>query len=195
MAFDEDGSRSREDRLPVVLYAALSLDGYVAEPDDGLGFLDEVAEAEPTYDDFYAGVSALVMGRRTYDVVRSFGIDWPYPDKPCVVVTSRAAADAPADVSFDDGRDLAALVRRLSLQARTRAGGPGRIWLVGGGALARSMLAAQLLDEIDLVVTPHVLGGGVPLWGTGSGRHRLHLLEVRDLGCDAVRVRYRVDHG
>lgn len=195
MAFDEGQHASPKGRLPVVLYAAASLDGYVAEPDDGLVFLDDVAEAEPTYDAFYAGVSALVMGRRTYDVVRSLGGDWPYPGKPSVVVTSRALDGAPADVTVDDGRDLTALVRRLGAQVRGDNDQPGRIWLVGGGALARSMLAADLLDEVDLVVTPHVLGGGVSLWGAESGRRPLELLEVRDLGRDAVRLRYRVRHG
>ena len=160
MATDEGLHPASEGRIPVVLYAAASLDGYVAEPADGLAFLDDVAEAEPTYEAFYAGVSALLMGRRTYDVVRSFGGDWPYPGRPSVVVTTRALDDAPADVAVDDGRDLRALVHRL-------------------GAM----------------VTPHVLGGGVSLWGTGSGRHGLELLEVRDLGRDTVRLRYRVRHG
>ena len=192
----DDGARAGADRaLPVVLYAAVSLDGYLAEPGDGLAFLDQVAAAEPTYEEFYSGVSALVMGRRTYDVVRSFGGDWPYPDKPCVVVTSRPLDDPPAGVTAVDGRDLDGLIHRLSLASSRSADQTRRIWLVGGGALARSMLAEHLLDELDLVVTPHVLGGGIALWGEDSGRHSLDLLEVRDLGQGAVRVRYRVRHG
>lgn len=166
----------------VVLYAAVSLDGYLAEPDDGLAFLDDIAEAGQTYEQFYAGVDALVMGRRTYDIARSVA-QWPYPGLPCVVVTSRRLPDLPATVTTDDGSDLVALIERLRAQ--------GRVWLVGGGVLTRDLMAADLVDELDLTVTPHVLGGGVALWGPESGRHRLALVDVTEPGAGTVRLRYR----
>jgi dihydrofolate reductase len=179
-------SRSR-DAAPaspggVVLYAAVSLDGYLAEPDDGLAFLDDIAEAGQTYEDFYAGIDALVMGRRTYDVARSVP-EWPYPGLPCVVVTSRQLSAMPDMVMTDDGLDLVGLIERLRSH--------GRVWLVGGGVLTRELLAADLVDELDLTVTPHVLGGGVALWGPGSGRHRLVLEQVTEPGAGTVRLRYR----
>lgn len=167
----------------VVLYAAVSLDGYLAETDDGLGFLDDVAEAGQTYEKFYAGVDALLMGRRTYEVARSVP-QWPYPGRPCVVVTSQRLTDPPDGVRPDDGADLASLVADLRRH--------GRVWLVGGGLLARPLLATGLVDGLDLTVTPHLLGGGVPLWGGDTGRHRLTLLEVSEPGAGAVRLRYRV---
>ena len=171
--------------MSVVLYAAVSLDGHLAEPDDGLGFLDDVAEAGSGYEEFLAGVGALVMGRRTYDVVRTLG-SWPYDDRPTVVVTSRPLDDPPPGVRAETGDDLPGLVAALQAEAE------GRVWLVGGGALARSFLAAGLVDELDLVLTPHVLGDGVPLWGTASGRHHLELLAAEPVGGGAVRMRYRV---
>lgn len=167
----------------VVLYAALSLDGYLAGPGDSLAFLDEVAGAADTYPEFIASIGALVMGRRTYDVVRSLA-PWPYGELPTTVVTSRPMPDAPPGVTTDRGHDLPGLVRRLLRH--------GRVWLVGGGVLARTFLAAGLLDEVDLTVTPHVLGGGVPLWGPGTGAHRLQMASVGDVGAGALRVRYRV---
>jgi dihydrofolate reductase len=168
----------------VVLYAAVSLDGHLAEPDDGLGFLDDVAEAGGGYEEFLVGVGALVMGRRTYDVIRALG-SWPYDERPTVVVTSRPLDDPPPGVRAECGDDLPGLVAALS------AATSGTIWLVGGGALARAFLAAGLVDELDLVLTPHVLGAGVPLWGPGTGRHRLELLTAEPVGAGAVRVRYQ----
>jgi dihydrofolate reductase len=170
---------------PVVLYAAVSLDGYLAEAEDGLDFLEDVAGAEGGYEAFFGSVSALVMGRRTYDVVRALGA-WPYTGKPTVVVTSRPIEDVPPGVVAEAGDDLAALVGRLARRV------DGRIWLVGGGALARSFFAADLVDELDLVITPHLLGDGIALWGRGLGRHHLVLTSSASIGADAVRLQYRV---
>ena len=168
----------------MVLHAAVSLDGFLAGPDHDLSFLDDISHASEVYETFYAGVDALVMGRTTYDVVRELTPDWPYPGKPCTVVTSRSLARAPTEVSVDDGQHLSGTIARLRKH--------GRVWLVGGGALARTMLAADLLEEIDLVITPHVLGAGSSLWGHESARHALTLLSSTDLGAGAVRLRYAV---
>lgn len=168
----------------VVLYAAVSLDGQLAEPGDGLGFLDDVADAGQTYEAFYAGVGAVLMGRRTYEVARS-AHQWPYPGLPCVVVTSADVDDLPAQVSTDPGDDLPGLIAGLREH--------GRVWVVGGGVLARRMLADGLLDELDLTVTPHLLGGGVPLWGEQTGQHRLRLVESHGFASGAVRLRYLVE--
>jgi dihydrofolate reductase len=168
----------------VVLHAAVSLDGYLAGPGHDLSFLDDISGAAPVYEEFYAGVDALVMGRTTFDVVRDIAAEWPYPAKPAVVVTSRALHDAPPDVTVDDGDDLPGLVRGLQRH--------GRVWVVGGGVLAGGLLAAGVLGEIDLVITPHLLGAGVPLWPSGTGRHRLRLTDMDELGGGAVRVRYAV---
>lgn len=168
----------------VVLHAAVSLDGYLAGPGHDLGFLDDISEAGAVYEEFYAGVDALVMGRTTYDVVTDIAPGWPYPGRPCTVVTSRPLGDAPPEVTADEGDDLARLATGLRRH--------GRVWVVGGGVLAGGLLAAGVLDEIDLVITPHVLGAGVPLWPAGTGRHSLSLAQVSNVGAGAVRVRYRV---
>ncbi len=176
---EQAGDRASE----VVLYAAVSLDGYLAEADDGLAFLDDVVDAGQTYEQFYAGVSALLMGRRTYDIARTVP-DWPYPGLPCTVVTSQHLDGLPPGVSTDDGSDLPALVTRMRRH--------GRVWVVGGGLLVRQLLAHGLLDELDLTLTPHVLGDGICLWGAGTGRQRLELVQVSEPGAGTVRVRYRV---
>ena len=120
----------------VVLYVAVSLDGFIAETDGGVGFLDAVEGAESDYEEFLAGVGSLVMGRRTYDQVLGWG--WPYEGMPTAVVTGRPLADdAPAGVYANDGRDLSALVDDLAARAE------GAIWLVGGGEVAGAFLRAR----------------------------------------------------
>lgn len=122
----------------VQIYAATSVDGYLAPPDGSVGWLEAFGGGPDLgYDDFYRSVGSLVVGRTTYEQVRGFG-DWPYAGKPAVVLTRRGAlVDLPDGVTSDDGSDLLGLVRRLGA-----ATPDGTIWLVGGGEVHRAFLAA-----------------------------------------------------
>jgi dihydrofolate reductase len=85
----------------VVYYAAMSLDGYIAEADDTIDWLtsyagqppaDEVEPIERGYEDFYRRVGALVCGSVTYEWILdhiSRGDNWPYAGKPCWILSSR----------------------------------------------------------------------------------------------------------
>ncbi len=72
----------------LIYYVATSLDGFIARPDGSVDWLDRFAEGgnDHGYNGFYQGIDGLLMGRGTYDIVRGFG-DWPYPGKPCQVLT------------------------------------------------------------------------------------------------------------
>ena len=61
----------------LIYYVASSLDGYIADENGGVDWLPDPVEGEDFgYGEFYDGIDALLMGRRTYDQVRGFG-DWP----------------------------------------------------------------------------------------------------------------------
>jgi dihydrofolate reductase len=79
-------------------FCAASLDGFIAESDDTLEWLTKYdgsfngAGAEPmkgTYERFYDGVGALVMGSTTYEFVLAELGEWPYQGKPTWILTSR----------------------------------------------------------------------------------------------------------
>ena len=83
------------------VFMAISQDGFIARPDGGLDWLDEANRQIPAGEDcgfgaFMARVDALVMGRKTFETVRTMGA-WPYGDKP-VVVLSRSLQTLPAGV-------------------------------------------------------------------------------------------------
>src|SRR6187455_2183289 len=95
-------------------YLATSLDGLIAGPNDEVSWLEEprasglpLATAEwgqheadgLEFDAFLAETGCIVMGRRTYDVVRAMGGAWPYGDTPMLIVTSRPLDDPRASVS------------------------------------------------------------------------------------------------
>ncbi|HEY8397715.1 MAG TPA: hypothetical protein VIK80_07240 [Flavihumibacter sp.] len=80
-----------EQRL-CILYIAMSLDGYIAGPNDSIDFLSVVEQEGEDYGyaEFQKEVDVLIWGRRTYDKFLSFGVDFPHRDKKCYVVSSPA---------------------------------------------------------------------------------------------------------
>ena len=117
------------------------------------------------YSDFYSTVDAVVMGRRTYDQVLTFG-EWPYAGKPAYVFTSNPPSCGPPGLTFLAGPSLLKFVLTVALQYA------GIMWLVGGGNLAGQFQDAGLIDEYRVFVIPVILGGGVPLFdGDRACRH------------------------
>jgi dihydrofolate reductase len=158
-------------------YAAATLDGYIAEADDTLGWLlgyepagaYEAEEPSPMaegggYDRFYGDVGALVSGSATYEFVLGHmdsDDSWPYKGKPYWVLSSRdqrLPESEGVDVRVSKGD-----VTDLHEEMMDAAGGRN-LWVVGGGDVASQYAAAGLLDELLLTVVPVVLGDGKPLF-------------------------------
>lgn len=73
----------------VIVYIAMSLDGYIAGKNDDLSFLSLVEEAgeDYGYSDFIQHIDTVVMGRKTFDKVLSFGIPFPHANKNTFILT------------------------------------------------------------------------------------------------------------
>jgi dihydrofolate reductase len=127
-------------------------------------------------------VDAILMGRGTYDAVRAMG-EWPYPGKRVVVVTNRPLDDAPQGVEARAG-DLAAIVAAMEAQ------GLGRVWVEGGGAIIRQMIAIGRLDVLEMGVMPRVLGAGIPLFPEGTPDTRWRLVSCATRSGGALHLVY-----
>ncbi|MFA7429533.1 MAG: dihydrofolate reductase family protein [Rhodospirillaceae bacterium] len=164
------------------LYAATSLDGFIADAEGGIAWLSDYNGEDYGTEAFMVSVDALVMGRATYDQVRTFG-DWPYPGKRVWVLTTQPL-DEGAPPGVKAMADPAALVETL----RTRG---GLVWIVGGGQTVLAFLDLGAVDEIEVFVMPILLGAGVPLLPPGASR-KLTLLETETYRTGAVRLLYGV---
>ena len=174
----------------VCVFIACSVDGFIAGPDDDLSWLPSPdpqgvdAGSDAGYGDFMARVGALLMGRRTYDVVRALGVPWPYGDRPVLVATHR-----PLDEGAPQGvRQVCGELPALVAQAAQAAG--GRDVYLDGGQLIRAALDAGLVDQMTISIVPVVLGQGVPLWVGLSRRRALQLLGSQTLPQGMVQLRY-----
>jgi dihydrofolate reductase len=167
----------------LVLYIAASLDGYIARPDGGIDWL--VKHDNPVtdygYNEFYATIDAMLMGRKTYEVTLGFG-EWPHGDRPCYVATN--SRESPAHAIPVRG-DAAAIIEQLKGSYR-------KIWLVGGGKLIAQALACKGLDEIILTTIPVILGTGIRLFGDSTVEADVRHVETRCYTGGLVQTRYLV---
>ena len=169
------------------VFIATSLDSFIAGPNDELDWLPQGADITDTFTPFLAQVGAMLMGRRTFDVVTGFEGKWPYGDTPVVVATSRPLPAARQSVRSATGHigELIALAKELA---------GDRDVYVDGGTLIRAALDANLIDELTVTMVPIVLGAGVPLFAGIGRRHELALHASRPIGGGLVQLTYLPQH-
>ncbi len=151
----------------VVLYIAMSLDGYVADKSGGVGWLGgdgSDPENMGSYPDFIAGVDTVILGYTTYDqIVRELSPDvWPYEGMHSYVLT-RKSVDNTHDITFTNQNPA-------DLIAELRQGQGGDIWICGGANLAAQLMADDCIDRYHLSVIPCLLGQGVSLFSQGVAK-------------------------
>ena len=151
--------------MKTTYYTATTLDGFIADENDSLAWLfvqDQDTQGPLNYDDFFAGIGALVMGSTTYEWLLAHmdktGEGWMYTI-PAWVVTHR---DLPPPGKEADVRFFSGDVSDLHPEMVTAAGGKD-VWVVGGGDLAGQFADAGLLDEVIAYVAPVTLGSGRPI--------------------------------
>lgn len=171
----------------VIVYVAMSVDGYIATADGGVGWLESYDPANYGHAEFEAGIGTIVMGRATYDQVLTFG-DWPYGGKRVVVLTSHELHDPAPGVEARAGA-LAALAAEL------RASDGGDIWVEGGSRTVAAFLDAGAVDLIQLFVIPVLLGDGIPLFARGGAASGLQLSAMQRYPDGVVRLDYEVSGG
>ena len=157
-----------------VRYAvAMSLDGFIAGPKGEADWIIMDPEGEGDFNAFWNEFDTIVMGRRSFEVMKRAGGGGSTPGMQ-VFVCSRTLRqeDHPGVTIVDDPEGLMAELRSK----------PGKdVWLWGGGSLFRSFVELGLVDTVEISLIPVLLGEGVPLLSPPGKRvslkltsHKLH---------------------
>lgn len=139
----------------VHVFLGISLDGFIAGPNGELDWLEACIPTVDNFTPFMERVGAIVMGRKTFDVVAGKcppGTDWPYGDIPMLVPTSRPIG-AELFAARPSVQAATGTILEILALAREQAG-PGKLVYVDGGSVVRQSLDAGLVDEITLSVVP-----------------------------------------
>jgi len=191
MHYDHDSNRKfhnendqRSVDRKVILYVAMSLDGFIATRDDDLGFLSMVEQEGEDYGyaDFVKTVDTVIVGRRTYDKVISMGFDFPYSDKDAYIITRTSRPSVGSVTYYTDS--LKELVVRLKSV-------PGKhIFVDGGAEIVNELLKDNLIDEFYISVIPVLLGDGISLFKSRRPEIVLELISSKSFDKGLVQLHY-----
>ncbi len=170
------------------VFCGLSIDGFIARPDGALDFLEGDGTAEMGdhgYEAFMAGIDALVMGRKTFEVVMGFG-QWPFTKK--VFVLSSGTVDL--STAFDRGGDVELLNATPEDVVEQLAARGFHSLYVDGGATVQRFLRAGLIDRLIVTHVPVLIGQGVRLFGALDHDFPLKLVTSRSFPGGLVQSEY-----
>ena len=147
---------------------AVSLDGFIAGPNGEYDWI--VQDPAIDFGAMFKQFDTAVMGRKTYDIMRSQQ-EQPAMPGVDVVVFSRSLPSSQRPgfrITIEDPRSAVAELKKQRGKD---------IWLFGGGELFRTLLDARLVDTVELAVMPVMIGAGIPVLPPGA----LTKLELSDL--------------
>ena len=161
--------------MRITYYVAASLDGFIANEDGDVSWLDSlgIPMSETGYDEFYAGIDGILMGRKTYDFIVGYG-EWPYGDKPTWICSTNRVVPIEG-CNLQPAHNLPAAYKEAEEKELNN------LWCVGGGALAASLIEDKQLTHIYLSVMPILLGGGIRLFGVGDFPSQVKLKKANEI--------------
>lgn len=172
--------------MAVTVFVGASVDGFIARQNHDLDWLPEGGGEPHGYEEFLAGVDALVIGRNTFEKVLTFD-PWPYGSKRVVVLSSK-----PLDLSKVAGGKVEQMSGPPSdIVARLAASGASDLYVDGGLTIQR-FLRAGLVQRLIITRVPVLIGTGIPLFGPLPQDVRLAHIATRHFPSGLVQSEYQV---
>ena len=175
-----------ESTMTVSVFVGTSLDGFIARQNGDLDWLPAGGGEAHGYNEFIAGVDAIVIGRKTFETVLTFG-EWPYGEKRVVVLSSH-----PVDFSVVHG----GVVEQMAgppdeVVSRLAASGAHHLYVDWGITIQR-FLRAGLIQRLIITRVPVLIGSGIPLFGTLPRDIRLRHVATQQYPSGLVKSEYAV---
>lgn len=170
--------------MSVYFYGCISLDGYLADKNHQLKWLDETGTVEETgYDDFYKRMDIIIMGRKTFDFIAEIeNFESFYETTDNYVLTHRNDLDA--DTFTAVSGDIREFIQEIPEDKN--------VWIVGGNTLLTPLLEDDLMDTLIIQIAPVLLGDGIPLFTERETLKRFTLKETNQYGQFAEIVLERI---
>ncbi len=168
----------------VILFIAMSLDGFIAKPDGDISFLSEVEQEgeDYGYSTFIKSVDTIILGRKTYDKIRSMSVELPYGNRKVFVLT-RNKQPATDNITFYSG-SLPNLIFKLKSQTGKH------IYCDGGAETIHQLLQDDLIEEMIISILPVLLGDGIRLFGATFPEKKLRLVKSKAFEKGLVQLHY-----
>jgi len=170
------------------LFIATSLDGYIARENGSLDWLVNIPNPSQTdhgYNEMIESTDVIVMGRKTYDEILGFGIDWPYENLKTFVVTGKPDFVPSTVNTFVLNNIESGTIDFLRTQSNKN------IWLTGGGSLVTQFLNLGAIDEMTISIVPHILGKGIRLFADEPTETQFETVKTELFDTGIINIVYR----
>ncbi len=156
-----------------IVYIATSLDGYIADKNDGLDWLPSPDSADFGFEAFIDSIDALVMGKNTFQTVLAYGGEWFY-SKPVFVVSS-SLKEIPKHLE-----EKVFLIQGTPTEITNllRKEGFENLY-IDGGLTVQNFLKEDVIDELIITTIPTLLGDGKPLFGKQEKQLQFKCIESK----------------
>ena len=175
--------------MRATVFVGTSVDGFIARQNGAFDFLPADGGEPHGYEEFFASVDALVIGRKTYETVLAMSEAWYYRDKRVVVLSSRPLDLSPA--LRRGGRVEQMSGPPQEIVAQLAAGGAQHLY-VDGGFTIQEFLRAGLIDRLVITRVPVLIGTGISLFGAVPHDIPLEHVVTRQYKTGLVQSEYRV---
>lgn len=161
----------------VILFIAMSLDGYIADQYgkvDWLAGQDRQKDTIDTFEEFVKNIDTVIMGWKTYhQIITELSPEhWVYPNLKSYVVTHQQVTST-QKIIFTSEKPQDIVSKLKQKQGKD-------IWICGGSQMIQPLLKSQLIDEYYITVIPILLGSGIRLFQSEYYSVPLKLIHYRE---------------
>lgn len=169
----------------LILYIAMSLDGFIAKKDDNIDFLSivETPNEDFGYSDLLQNIDTVIWGRKTFDKVLSFGNGVPHRDKKVYVISNTRHGNVDHAEYADNIIDLITSLKQQNGKD---------IYCDGGAEIVYELLKHRLFDRIIISIIPHLIGEGIRLFKDNPNEQELKFLKSISYPSGLVQLWYDV---
>ncbi|MCA9495731.1 MAG: dihydrofolate reductase [Nanoarchaeota archaeon] len=168
----------------IVLYIAMTLDGFIAKENGSVDFLDKYNQSgeDYNYKIFYKAVDSIIMGNTTYS---QFGdkkefMDF-YKNKPIFVFTRKLKDKKNKENITFVNEDVVKFHKNMKFEYT---------WLLGGGSIVKSFLEKGLIDEFIITIIPEFLGKGIRLFQDCDSFGNLKIKDIKRFKMNVIQITY-----
>lgn len=172
----------------IQLYIATTIDRFIARENGDLDWLNEIPNSNNLdygYSDFYEGIETVIMGRKTYEEILGFDVEYPYKNSTSYIFSSQEYYPIKTEKTF--------LVNELNDEfiQKIRQKSQKNIWIIGGGKLIAEFLNFGAIDEMTLFIAPIVLGKGIKLFPDDTLETKFELVETKSFDTGLLSLTYQ----
>lgn len=167
--------------MKVILYMAITTNGFIAKENDDTGFVSENSWKE--YQKFVSESNCIIVGRRTYEIIPREEFT---KNKVYIVFTEKADLEEKTDNIRFTNENPKLVLKSLEKE------GFDRVLVAGGGTLNASFMTGNLIDEIYLDIEPIILGQGTPLFRDKDFERNLKLLGQKKINDNEIQLHYEI---